>query len=102
MGWYEKNYDIEVQPGGMSDVNPFRNYMQDFMHTTSESKMNLGEPRSAIWDFDQALNLGYMNPELYHKRGEAYLMVNEYELALTDINKALSMGLQNADLYLLK
>jgi hypothetical protein len=51
MGWYEKNYDIEVQPGGMNlDVNPFRTYMQDFMHTTSESKMNLGKKYKQLFE----------------------------------------------------
>jgi hypothetical protein len=36
MGWYEKNYDIEVQPGGMSDVNPFRTYMTHITHPVKE------------------------------------------------------------------
>ena len=63
MGWYEKNYDIEVQPGGMSDVNPFRTYMTHITHPTSESKINLDKKYKQLFEGKTRSNDGVLLTE---------------------------------------
>ena len=61
---------------------------------------NLGEPRRAIADYDQALRLDPEHANAYGNRGNAYLALGEYRRAIQDYDQVLRIDPGDARAYI--
>ena len=57
---------------------------------------------SAIFAYNQAINLDPQIEKAYTQQGKAYLFTEQYELAVSDFTKSIEMEPQNGDLYWLR
>jgi tetratricopeptide (TPR) repeat protein len=60
---------------------------------------NLGDPRRAIEDYNEAIRLDPENSAAYSNRGRAHDDLGEYRRAIADFDEALRLNPRNADTY---
>ena len=64
-----------------------------------ETKLQVGDYRGAIEDYDQVLKLDAVNTDAYVSRGVARFGLGDKQGAIKDFTQALQLDANNADIY---